>query len=134
MPARQPFADTTLPPYLEKRILELRPIKNQAEIAAQAGFKSLNMLALIKSGAARLPLDRVPALAAALDIDPARLFQLALEQWAGSSAARAISAIFGTVVTANEVGWLEVIREASDNSDPTITTRARSAVRAIFGK
>lgn len=39
--------------------------------------------------AQRLPLDRVPALATALDVDPALLLQLAREQWAGSGAARA---------------------------------------------
>ena len=33
------------------------------------------MMAMIKSGAAKLPLDRVPALARALECDPAVLFQ-----------------------------------------------------------
>ena len=42
--------------------------------------------------------------------------------------------VIGTVVSHNEVGWLEVLREASGNSDPAVTTRARAAVRAIFGK
>lgn len=92
------------------------------------------MLSLIKSGSTRLPLDRVPALARALDVDPARLLQLAVEQWAGSAVARAFDSIFETIVTHNEAGWREVIREASGNTDPAITTRARSSVRAIFGK
>lgn len=134
MPAPKPHSDTRLVPYLEKRILELRSIRSQAEIASAAGFTSVNMLSLIKSGSTRLPLDRVPALARALDVDPARLLQLALEQWAGSAAARTFDTIFETIVTRNEVGWLEVIREASGNTDPAVTTRARSAIRAIFGK
>jgi transcriptional regulator with XRE-family HTH domain len=134
MPVNKPFADSRLIPYLERRILELRASKSQAEIATQAGFASTNMISLIKSGSTRLPLDRVPALAVALEVDPARLLQLALEQWAGSAAARSFEAIFETVVSRNEVGWLEEIRAASGNSDPAITTRARSAIRAIFGK
>lgn len=134
MPARKPYADSRLIPYLEKKVLELRPLKSQAEIATEAGFTSTNMLAMIKNGATRLPLDRVPALAEALKVDPARLLQLALEQWSGSAAARAFDAIFETVVTSNEIGWLEEIRDASGNSDPVITTRARSAIRAIFGR
>ena len=134
MPARKPYEDTRLPSFLEKRVLELRPTKSQAEIASEAGFANPNMVAMIKSGATRLPLDRVPALAVALKVDPARLLQLALEQWGGSAAARAFDAIFDTVVSSNEVGWLEEIRDASGNSDPVITTRARSAIRAIFGK
>lgn len=76
----------------------------------------------------------VPALAEALRVDPARLLQLAVEQWAGSATARAFDAIFETVVTRNEIGWLEEIRSASEGTDPAITTRSRSAIRAIFGK
>ena len=134
MPPNKPYADTRLIHFLEKRILELRPVKSQAEIASEAGFINVNMLAMIKSGATRLPLDRVPALAVALDVDPARLLMLALEQWMGSGPARAIEKVFSTVVTRNEIGWLEELRAASDNTDPVITTRARSALRAIFGK
>lgn len=134
MPVRKPYATTRLIPYLEKRILELRACKSQAEIASEAGFANVNMLAMIKSGATRLPIDRVPALAVALNVDPARLLQLALEQWTGSAAARAFETIFATVVTSNEVGWLDEIRDASGHSDPVITTRARSAIRGIFGK
>jgi hypothetical protein len=73
---------------------------------------------LVKNGPARLPLDRVPALATALDVDPARLLQLALAQWAGSGAARAFDSIFETVVTKNEIGWLNEIRDASGHTDP----------------
>ena len=134
MPPRKPYEDTRLVPYLQKRILELRPVKTQAEIASQAGFTNVNMLSLIKTGSTRLPLDRVPALANALDVDPARLFQLSLEQWVGSAAARTFEIIYGTVVTRNEIGWLEELRAASGGADPAITTRARSAIRAIFGK
>jgi hypothetical protein len=130
----KPYTNTPLTKFLEKRVLELRPVKSQAEIASEAGFLHPNMISLIKNGTARLPLDRVPALATALDVDPARLLQLALEQWAGSGAARAFDSIFETVVTKNEIGWLNEIRHASDNADPVMTTRARSAIRAIFGK
>lgn len=84
MTSIKPYARTRLPSYLEKRILALRSVKSQAEIAAEAGFVNPNMISMLKSGATRIPLDRVPALATALDVDPARLLQLALEQWAGS--------------------------------------------------
>lgn len=134
MPARKPYSDTRLTHFLEKRILELRPIKDQAEIASEAGFINVNMLSIIKSGGTRLPIDRVPALAKALDVDPARLLQLAIEQLAGATAARTFDEVLGTVVSRNEVAWLEEIRDASGHTDPTLTTRARSAIRAIFGK
>lgn len=134
MPATKPFANTRLTSFLERRILELRPIKTQAEIAYEAGFINSNMLSIIKTGSNRLPVDRVPALAKALDVDPRRLLQLAIEQWVGGTAARTFDEIFGTIVTLNEITWLEEIRNASGHTDPTLTSRARSALRAIFGK
>jgi hypothetical protein len=134
MPATKPYADTRLIHFLAKRILELRPVKNQANIASEAGFINVNMLSMIKTGGNRLPIDRVPALAKALNTDPRHLLTLALEQWVGGTAARTFDEIFGTIVTLNEIGWLTEIRDASGHSDPTLTTRSRSAVRAIFGK
>lgn len=134
MPAKKPYADTSLTNFLEKRVLELQPRKSQAEIAREAGFVNANMISLVKSGATRLPLDRVPALAAALEVDPARLLLLALEQWAGSSTARAFESVFGTVVTKNEIEWIREIRAASDHSDPAVTTRTRASLRSLFGR
>lgn len=132
--ARKPHEDSRLARYLEKRVLELRPHKTQAEIAEQAGFINPNMIAMLKSGATKLPLDRVPSLAAALECDPRLLFNLALDQLVGDTTVRAIEEIFGTIVTRNEVAWINEIRDASGHTDPSLTSRGRSAIRGIFGK
>lgn len=131
---KKPYADTRLAKFISKRVMELRPRKSQSEIAYEAGFVSANMLSMLKSGASKLALDRVPSLARALECDPAYLLRLTLEQVAGDTAAQALVEIMGTPVTGNELGWLEEIREASDHSDPRMTSRSRSAIRAIFGK
>ncbi len=127
----QPYSETRLATYLQKRILELRP-KTQKAIAVEAGFVNPNMLTMIKNGTNKLPLDRVPALAKALECDSKRLFKLAIEQELGDAHVRTIEEIFGTVVTQNEIAWIKEIREASGHSDPGVTSRARAAVRAIF--
>src|SRR5690606_23967372 len=58
--------------------------KTQQQIAREAGFPRSNMLSMIKKGKTRLPLERVPALAKALEIDPAVLFRVALKElWPG---------------------------------------------------
>lgn len=132
--AAKPYADTRLVRFLEKRILELRPRKTQTAIASEAGFSQANMLANIKSGANKLPLDRVPGLAKALESDPALLFTMAVEQLGGDTTGIAIRKIFGTLVTENEVAWLEEIRNASGYSDPSLTSKTRAAIRGIFGK
>ena len=129
-----PYAKTKLTALLEKRILVMKPRKNQVEIATEAGFVNTNMLSMIKAGKSRLPLDRVPALAKALDCDPSLLFRLAIEQSGGETVLKSIEEIFGTVVSRNEVVWLEELRNASGDTDPTLTSRARASIRGIFGK
>ncbi len=131
---KKPYADTRLAKYIDKRVMEMRPKKSQNEIAAEAGFVSVNMLSMVKAGSTKLPLDRVPTLARALECDPAYLLRLTLEQVVGDTAANAIVEIMGTPVTANERGWLQEIREASGHSDPRMTARSRAAIRAIFGQ
>ena len=61
--AKKPYQDTRLAKYVETRVLELKFKKSQAEIAEEAGFLNANMLTMLKQGATKLPLDRVPALA-----------------------------------------------------------------------
>lgn len=131
--AGRPFFNTALAKFVGERILEIRPKKIQKQIADEAGFLSVNMLSIVKSGATKLPLDRVPALAKALECDPARLFILAVEQQ-DTALAVAIRDIFQMAVTANEAIWIEELRDASDHSNPALTTKGRRAIRAVFGK
>lgn len=131
---KHPYEESRLAKFLEKRILELRSRKSQGEVARQAGFPNPNVISMLKSGASKLPLDRVLPLAEALETDPRHLLVLALEQIAGSTASRAIEEIIGTVVSRNELAWLEEIRDASGGSDPALTSRSRVQLRAIFGR
>lgn len=131
---KHPYANTRLARFLDKRIEGLRGTKTQIEIAEQAGYKTPNIITMLKTGATKLPIDRVPAMARALDVDPAYLLRLTLEQALGETAARAVDEIFGTPVTAHERQWIDEIRAASDNSDPRLTTRSRAALRSIFGR
>lgn len=131
---RKPHVDTRMARYVERRTLELKPTKSQAEIAAQAGYVNQNMITMIKQGRSKVALDRVPALAVALEADPAFVMQLALEQAIGRTAAEAVVEVFGEPVTANEIGWLQAIRKASSNTDPRLTSRLHAAINAIFGR
>lgn len=129
----KPLLHTRLTAFLQKRILELRPIKSQAQIASETGYRNANIITMIKNGTTRLPIDRVPSLASSLGVDPRRLLLLALEQ-EDETTISAFEEIIGTVVTSHELAWIKEIRSASENSDPPLTTRSRSALRAIFGR
>ena len=132
--AKKPYQDTRLAKFLETRILELKFKKSQADIAEEAGFVNPNMVTMIKQGATKLPLDRVPALAKALECDPSLLLRLALEQSEGSTAAAAIYEIIGQPISKNEMAWITEIRAASGDTDPRLTSRASAAIRAVFGR
>src|SRR6056297_3865375 len=77
---KRPHADTELAKYIERRVLELKSKKSQIEIATEAGYVNPNMITMIKQGSTKVALDRVPALARALECDPAYLMRLSLEQ------------------------------------------------------
>ncbi len=59
---------------------------------------------------------------------------MALEQLGGDTTDIAIRQIFGALVTRNEVVWLDEIRNASGNTDPSLTLKGRAATRGVFGK
>ena len=129
-----PYQNTPAARLIADRIRDLSHRKTQGEIASEVGFPNANMMTLLKQGRNKVPIDRVPSLAKALEIDPALLMRLALDQAVGATAAKAITDIFGSPVTENERGWLDEIHDASDNQDPRLTARARVALRGIFGK
>jgi hypothetical protein len=129
-----PHATSGLAVYIDRRILELRYQKTQREIATTAGFTNPNMLTMLKQGHSKLPIDRVATLAAALEVDSKYMLRLALAQHGNETMVRVYDEVLGTVVSQHEVGWLRLLREASDNSDPAVTTRARSTILSIFGK
>ena len=131
---KKPYAESRLVKFLETRLLELKHKKTQAEIAEEAGFINPNTVTMIKQGATKLPIDRVPALATALECDPALLLCLAIEQSEGSTAAAAIYEIIGQPITTHEMTWITEIREASGDTDPRLTSRAKAAIRGVFGK
>ena len=124
----RPYADTELATFIATRVLQLKP-KPQMDIAKEAGFVSPNVVSMLKSGATKLPLDRVLALAKALECDPRCLFLLAIQQQGYETEQAAIAQIFGKIVTENEAKWIQEIRNASGNTDPNLT-----ALRAIFSK
>ena len=129
-----PHLNTRAAVFLTDRINKLRVRKTQKQIAHEAGFVNANMLSLLKSGSSKIPIDRVPALAKALETDPAYLMRLVLEQSVGRTAAQAIIDVCGTPVTEREKQWLEELRDVSGDSDPRLTARSRSSLRGIFGK
>lgn len=112
-----PYEDTRLVTYLSKQIDAMAAYKSQREIAVEIGYDKPNMLSMIKTGQSRMPLEKVPALAKALNVDPAFLFRLTLEQIPGFEAV--VATIFKTIPSANEAIILKNLRAMTGETDPT---------------
>jgi hypothetical protein len=117
---------------LIKRAIEgLATELSQSEIAKKAGFGRANMLSMIKHGKARLPLDRIPALAVILRIDPALLFRTALaDHWPKHE--RTVRLIFRDVLTENEWAFVELVRSVTHGAVPPMTPTLKVGITKLF--
>jgi transcriptional regulator with XRE-family HTH domain len=126
-------ADIKIHEFIAKQIDVVKSMgKTQRDIAEAVGYDKPGMINMFKAGTAKVPLDKVPALAKALHIDPAFLMRLAMAQY-WPDYADAIAAVFGTVLSANEVKIIEKIRAVSKESDPPLTRDAEAKLKAAFG-
>lgn len=126
-----PYASTRLAQFIEQRIGELHQ-KTQADIAKEAGFKNANFITMLKTGSSKLALDRVPLLAKALEVDPALLMRLAIEQSYGIEMLQLLVRLLGAPLTDAERTWLSIIRDESGGCVSAPTVRSETAMRAVL--
>lgn len=93
--------------YLAERIRASG--RTQAEIARDAGFRSANMITMLKQGRTRLPLDKVGPLASALDCDPTHLLKLCLQEYCPQTWVRT-GPLFDSMLTRDEAALLGAMR------------------------
>ena len=126
-----PFAESRIALFLSKRIDQLAARKNQREIATEIGYDKPNMISMFKRGETKIPLEKIPLLAKSLEVDPAHLFRMAVEQyWPGLHAV--IQEVFGHVVSDNESVIIKEIRKLTDNGDPPMTKELKAGLKALF--
>jgi hypothetical protein len=102
------------------------------QIAREAGYEKPNMLEMFKCGAAKIPPDRVPSLARALNADAAALFRLAiLQYWTTDEGG--LDAILGYPVTEAERHILNRIRALTGHQDPPLTPELDARLAAALG-
>lgn len=84
--------------------------KSLREIAREMDYKHANILSMFKAGVTRVPLDKVPELAAALEQDEGELVRLWIDSY--SPEIRPIlERAFGAPVTEYELAWLKSLRQ-----------------------
>ncbi|TXN07943.1 helix-turn-helix transcriptional regulator [Methylobacterium sp. WL103] len=102
--------------FLRRRIDELSSRKSQREIALEAGYEKPNILSMFKRGETKVPFDKVPALADALEVDPNHLLRLQMEQPGGYDP-KVIDKMLGQITTSGERKVIAALREANEGHD-----------------
>lgn len=126
-----PYASTRLAQFIDQRIGELHQ-KTQADIAKEAGFRNANFITMLKTGSSKLALDRVPLLAKALEVDPAFLMRLAIEQSYGTEMLQILVRLLSAPVSDDELKWLSTFRNASGGSATEPTAQTEKALVEVL--
>mgnify|MGYP006269819397 FL=1 len=108
-----------------------RSSKTQREIAREVGYPKPNVVSMMKTGDTKLPLDKIPLFAEALDIDAAMLLRLALAEY-HPEAYRVIVDAIGKPLSANERAMVEVYRRAAPLDDVEIDRDLQDEIRELL--
>ncbi|KAA5603500.1 helix-turn-helix transcriptional regulator [Roseospira marina] len=132
-PAGDP-SKTRIAHFLDERLTNLQGVKTQRQIAKELGYDRANIVSMFKRGDAKIPLDRLPALARAIDVDLAHLLRLGLEQYwpADDRAWYELNSIMKRVVSENEMAIIEYIRTVSNEGNPALDDDVRQGLKEVF--
>ena len=95
--------------------------KSQRVIAAECGYPNPNIITMFKKGSTKVPLDKVDAMAKALNADPRHLLRLAMMEYQPEAWAVIVRVMgMGVSVTDAEVAVLELARQAGHGRTPCL--------------
>lgn len=117
---------------INDRIEELKGVKSQKDIARSVGFRTANIITMLKLGETKLALDRVPAMAKALEVDPRHMMRLAMEQFYSPQMTRTLFGFLESSVTENEMELVLAVRAATDNTDPKFSPEQIQGVKDLL--
>ena len=102
----------------------------QKDIAEALGYENANIVSMFKNGLTKVPIEKVPALAKALHLDPAHLLMLAMREYMPEAFAT-IQKTLGHTVTENEFELVSEVRKATKDSDPVFSKVELAKIRAV---
>ena len=127
--ANKSSIQTTVADFIADRLAESD--KTQREIAEECGFETPNIITMFKTGATKLPVNRIGALAKAIDADPAHLLRLVMREYIPETWEAIEDIMQSTMLTANELSLVRAYRQATGDNDATAVVIERDAVIAI---
>jgi len=112
--------------------------KTQKQVAKEVGYDKPNIITMMKRGQTKIPLEKVPALAKALSVDPAHFLRIAMLEYAPENW-RVIEDAFGFVTTRHERELVETVRSVTHATDPRLDADCLAEIgklvqRAVYTK
>jgi transcriptional regulator with XRE-family HTH domain len=101
------------------------------EIADRVNFKNAKLIAELKSGELRVPLERIPALALALGMDERKFLTLAIEEYF-PGVNEVLVETLGLPLSDVELGIVTMFRMASMRGDIELVVPFRTALEALL--
>lgn len=91
--------------------------KTQRAIADDAGLRNPNVLSQLKSGTMKLPLERVGPLARALNVDPVRFLNVAMNEYYPDTWPTICASLIEPPLTQSELDLIEALRSGAGGLD-----------------
>lgn len=106
--------------YLEQQLAVCG--KSQREVSAEIGYTNPNIITMFKTGATKIPVTKAAALAKALNIDPAHMLRLVMNEYMPDTWT-AIEDILGTdsLLTEQEKSVAMFVREIAGDAPFDLT-------------
>lgn len=117
--------------YLD-RLINISP-KTQNQIAQEVGYDKSNIITMLKQGTTRLPLERVPAMARALQQDPAEMLRLWMRDYM-PEALVVIEDTLGMAMSKNERSWVANLRKLSPGGLPAWNNKLGEQIKKAIEK
>ena len=105
--------------------------KTQREIASALGYARPNLITMFKQGLTKVPIEKVPALAKAIGLDPVHVLTLAMREYM-PEVLRILHDNMGRVVSSNEYEIVEAIRAVTKNANPKASKEQLAKIKAVF--
>ena len=106
--------------------------KSQKEVAFEAGYERPNIITMFKQGITKIPIAAAPRLAKAINVDPAYFLRLVILDH-HPELLEAIEETLGGFVSVNEGHVIQLLREATGNTNPDVPDNdAASKLRKAF--
>lgn len=105
----------TVAQYLEQQINLCD--KSQKQIADETGYEKPNIITMFKQGKTKLPVNKVPAFAKALGVDPIHLLRVVMGEYMPDTWEVLDQMIGDTLISRDEAIVLTVVRETAGGYD-----------------